>query len=95
MLHKLKILKSFLEAIESGDKTFEIRKDQDRGFQRGDMVVFREVESCDIGQAYSGRELLAEITYVSSFYQPENQVVFAIRKVGEFYWNEEVLAEKG
>ena len=38
MNHELKTLPSYFEAVLSGDKTFEIRDNSDRGFQRGDIV---------------------------------------------------------
>ena len=44
MTHELKILKSFADAVYSGDKTFEIREN-DRGFQKGDKVIFKAVEN--------------------------------------------------
>ena len=39
--HKLKTERVFLEAIASGEKTWDIRNN-DRHFQRGDVVTFRE-----------------------------------------------------
>lgn len=43
MLHKLKIRREFAETILSGDKKFEIRKN-DRGYQKGDEIQFFVVE---------------------------------------------------
>lgn len=40
MIHELKILSSFVYPILYGEKTFEIREN-DRGFQKGDMVQFK------------------------------------------------------
>ena len=42
MHHDLKILSSYFEAILDGSKTFEIRFNGDRGFQKGDSVTFQE-----------------------------------------------------
>ena len=39
MQHNLKILRCYFEPVLSGDKTFEIRDNSDRGFQKGDVVV--------------------------------------------------------
>ena len=39
--HRLKTLPDFYRAVESGDKCFEVRKD-DRGFQRGDILVLQK-----------------------------------------------------
>lgn len=40
--HILKTLPQYWDAVERGDKTFEVRRD-DRGFQRGDTVVLRRL----------------------------------------------------
>jgi hypothetical protein len=40
MRHFLKTVSPFFEAVERGEKTFEIRKD-DRDFQVGDELVLR------------------------------------------------------
>jgi hypothetical protein len=37
MVHKLKTLPQYWDAVQRGDKNFEVRRD-DRGFQRGDVV---------------------------------------------------------
>jgi hypothetical protein len=39
--HVLKVQAPYFEALLSGEKTFEVRKN-DRGFQRGDMLHLRE-----------------------------------------------------
>lgn len=36
--HVLKTLPQYWDAVQRGDKTFEVRRD-DRGFQRGDVLV--------------------------------------------------------
>lgn len=37
MIHELKTLPVYWDAVGRGDKTFEVRRD-DRGFQKGDIV---------------------------------------------------------
>jgi len=37
IIHELKTLAPYWDAIERGDKTFEVRRD-DRGFQKGDTL---------------------------------------------------------
>lgn len=37
MIHTLKTLPSYWDAVERGEKNFEVRKD-DRGFQKGDTL---------------------------------------------------------
>ncbi len=65
--HELKTWPAFFEAMLSGAKTFEARKD-DRGFKVGNRLRLREWAPRDsihsaLGD-YSGRELLVEVTYV-------------------------------
>ena len=74
--HDLKTWPAYFRPIWDGEKTFEIRYD-DRGFQRGDVVILREWDrgnSCDCKSAhhaddcgrYTGRRVLAEIGYVTA-----------------------------
>lgn len=84
MRHELKILKPFADAIVSGDKTFEIRKN-DRGFNRGDLVHFTCVGDTETILAsetdHSIRDYLYEISYVLSGWGiEEGYVAFAIRR---------------
>lgn len=77
--HVLKTLPAFFDAIDRGDKRFEIRNNYDRGFQRGDVVNLQEYDpkkGLTAAAHYTGRELLCKITYVSDYDQPPNQVVF-------------------
>jgi hypothetical protein len=41
MLHELKIWPQYFDAVMTGRKNFEVRKN-DRGFQAGDVVILRE-----------------------------------------------------
>ena len=59
--HELKILPEYFNAVICGEKTFEIRKN-DRNFQRGDVVCLMEYDG--LYNAFTGRQLLIEITYV-------------------------------
>ena len=79
--HDLKIQPCYFNAILSGDKLFEIRRNNDRGFQKGDTVTLRE---CDLGlihTLYSGREINAQITYVTNYEQKPEFVVFGIKNL--------------
>ena len=58
--HELKVASEFFDAVESGQKPFEIRKG-DRPFKVGDTLWLREV---DIVLAYTGREARKRITFV-------------------------------
>ena len=75
MKHKLKILPAFFEAVASGDKNFEVRDNNDRGFQRGDTVRLCEYTKDGM---YTGREIEKRITYVSNYGQKDGYVVFGI-----------------
>lgn len=83
MEHRLKIEPAFFEAVISGRKTFEIRKD-DRGFQAGDTVTLCEYDSTYNGyshsedQKYTGRTTGAVIGYVTAYEQKPGYVVFSL-----------------
>lgn len=73
-VHHLKTEPTWYEALLLGSKTFEVRRD-DRGYQRGDLVVLREwippvgtgsfIESArDLTGEYTGRELEYRIGFV-------------------------------
>ena len=57
--HELKILPQYFQAVWSGIKTFELRKD-DRDYQRGDILVLREWD----GEKYTGSALCVKVTYI-------------------------------
>lgn len=66
--HILKTLPNYWDAVQSGAKTFEVRRD-DRGFQRGDILVLRRLRpqyphafDADVNGEY--RELRKRISYV-------------------------------
>jgi hypothetical protein len=59
--HILKTLPLFMEALISGDKTFEIRPN-DRDFQVGDFLYLREWYPHN--QTWGDRQLQFRITYV-------------------------------
>lgn len=42
MTHVLKTLPQYWDAVQRGDKTFEVRRD-DRGFQKGDIVELLKI----------------------------------------------------
>lgn len=73
--HQLKILPQYFQAVTVGDKSFEIRKN-DRNYKVGDNIVLSEYEE---GQ-YTGRNILAKITYITDYEQKDDYVVFGIEK---------------
>ena len=42
--HHLKLDKYYWDAVKSGEKPFEVRRD-DRGFQRGDSIMFHKYDT--------------------------------------------------
>ena len=76
MRHELKIAPAYFDAVQAGEKTFEVRKN-DRGFAKGDTVLLREWESCE----YTGRTYSARIGYVTSYGQQLGYVVFSLLPV--------------
>lgn len=78
MIHELKILPEFFEAVTSGRKQFEIRKN-DRDFKIGDILHLREWN----GENYTGDSYKAEITYITHYAQKDGYVVLGIRGVEE------------
>lgn len=77
--HELKIFACYFKAVESGDKTFEIRNNFDRGFQKGDIIKLNELQE---GRGLlTGRSVVVEITYLTNAFQKEDYVVFGFKKV--------------
>jgi ASC-1-like (ASCH) protein len=59
MLHALKTQSSYFKALQTGEKNFEIRKD-DRPFKVGDDIVLQEFEE----EMYTGKEKKFAISYI-------------------------------
>lgn len=68
--HTLKCWPNFFQAIESGEKTFDVRKGEDRFYMKGDWLKLQEynpdngfrIQDLEIG--YTGKVLYKQITYV-------------------------------
>jgi ASC-1-like (ASCH) protein len=73
--HKLKILPEYFDAVCSGKKSFEIRKN-DRDFCVGDMLLLCEYNP---EQGFTGRVADRKVTYMTDYAQQKNYVVMAIR----------------
>ncbi|TQS84407.1 RNA-binding protein [Candidatus Methanomassiliicoccus intestinalis] len=63
MIHELKILPEYFEAVAGGAKSFELRKD-DRGFTVGDEIILKEWN----GTEYTGRSVKKQISYILKNY---------------------------
>lgn len=61
MVHYLKTWPIFFEEVLNGNKTFEIRKENDRVFNVGDILVLEEYT---VDSGYTGRSVIKEVTYV-------------------------------
>lgn len=68
-------MKPYYEQVISGKKTFEIIYN-DRGYNAGDTVEMY----CD-EHPYIGKNITAEIGYVTAFQQQNNYVVFSLLNV--------------
>lgn len=80
--HELKILPTYFDAVKSGDKTFEIRYNGDRGFQKGDIVVLKKNSGNPSGPHYF-ESIRVLITYVTAFHQQSDWVVFAFKVIND------------
>lgn len=77
--HEIKIEEQFFRDIKCGKKKFEIRYN-DRNYQVGDDVLLKEITNHSI---YTGRELLVEIIYITSYQQKDGFVVWGFEEVEE------------
>lgn len=85
MRHFLKIWPQYFCRVADGSKTFEVREN-DRGFQPGDIVVLREWDSSKVYHAqhpmdcshdgYTGQSLEFKVGYVLPI--DEKRVVFSL-----------------
>ncbi len=73
-IHHLKILPEYFSAVVSGDKCFEIRRN-DRGYKVGDILRLNEYQD----GKYTGRFHVVEITYITDYAQQDGYVVLAIK----------------
>lgn len=59
-VHELKILPEYYNAVRSGEKKFELRRD-DRGFAVGDRLHLRKWNP---EGGYTGEVIMTDITYI-------------------------------
>lgn len=84
VIHELKIFRPYFQAIIEGRKTFEIRDNRDRGFNAGDVVTLNEIYPKDnllLNGKCTGRQIKAEIGYVTNYEQKDEYVVFSLLRV--------------
>lgn len=64
--HDLKIFNKHFDAVADGQKRSEVRYN-DRGFEIGDTVTFKEGAPSLKGFQYTGRQISAKISYIDDF----------------------------
>jgi len=76
--HEIKLDTNYVEAVRSGDKTFEIRFN-DRGYQKGDKLILRPW--CTKHHCYDtgSLKIRADITYVTTYSQLSGWCVLGIK----------------
>ena len=78
-IHYLKTWPEYFQAILDGHKTFDVRKEDDKGFEIGDILYLKEY--LPESEAYTGRHLRRYVSYVlrgPAFGIEENTVVMAL-----------------
>lgn len=76
MVHEWTVSSEDFDAITSGKKKFEIRK-QDRDFTVGDLLILREGQQ----GAGTGDRYYVRITYITDVGQPDGQVVLGFEAI--------------
>jgi len=78
MIHELKTWPEYYRAVISGEKTFEIRKN-DRNYQVGDILDLQEYDPEK--QLYTGASIWMEVLYIldKQPFVPEGYVCMGIR----------------
>ena len=76
MIHELKTAPVYFNRSWSGEKLFEVRKN-DRHFQKWDGIILMEWD----GEKYTGYQIIGSITYVLSEFDAINSeyVVFGFK----------------
>lgn len=77
MIHFLKVLPKYFEAIVTCRKSFEVRK-KDRNYKIGDLIAFNEFDPD--GSGYTGRSFIVHITYIldDDRYSKDGYVILSI-----------------
>jgi len=78
MIHELKTVSPYFDAVYDGIKTFEIRTN-DRDFKYGDTVILKEYDADK--NAYSGRVVSAKVGFITDFEQKDGYVVFSLMDI--------------
>lgn len=89
-IHDLKCYSHFFQDILSGQKKFELRKN-DRGYEVGHILVLNETTGGSCGQPlkYTGKTIRAMVTYVlhlEGFPQGDEHVIMGIKPFHYYSW---------
>jgi ASC-1-like (ASCH) protein len=76
MVHEMKIIPEYFQAVINGNKSFEIRRN-DRDFSVGDVLLLNEYNAEQ--NKYTGRRVRVKIIYITNYAQVENYVVMGIK----------------
>lgn len=60
MIHAVKCRSNYFKALQSGQKSFEVRKN-DRDYKVGDLLGINEIDN---GGNYTGKSLVCKINYI-------------------------------
>lgn len=63
MIHELKTINPHFSEIWASLKTFEVRKEDNRNFHKGDTLILMEYLPQN-GQPFSGRKIEVEVTHI-------------------------------
>lgn len=81
-VHTIKIMEDFCDALMSGEKSFEIRKN-DRGYQTGDVLQFIPVDSSGLPVKHRIEHEVFDVIYILSGWGLKNGFVcMAIKRRG-------------
>jgi hypothetical protein len=78
MIHELKTIPPYFDDVLSGEKTFEVRRN-DRPFNKGDLLALNEF--IPETQCYTGRSCVVAIEYIlgDPEYVKDNFVILGIK----------------
>lgn len=63
-----KIRKPYFEEIINGNKTFELRKEDDTKYNEGDILILKEIDPFTV-DFYTGRIAISKIGFVLRHYE--------------------------
>ncbi len=77
-IHELKTWPEYYKEVETGNKTFEIRKN-DRDYNVGDYLMLMEYDP--LKQQFTGEEIVKKVTYILNKepFVPKEYVCMAIQ----------------